>query len=226
MQVLIRTSEVTPTSTAMKGPTGKVMTDTSEILESWRVYCDNLYFEENILPTNVPLESVEMEPVPLRSEVASALSSMSARKALGSDEIPIELLQQGGEKMIDLLYKLVVTVWNTGVWPADWCKSVCVPILKKGDSREHENCRTLPFISHASKILLCIFKERIHAKGEFESSSEQAGFRQGRGSHNHVTSFRILTEKDRARKQPLFFCFVDFQQAFDSVCHAKLWKRM
>ena len=38
------------------------------------------------------------------------------------------------------------------------------------------------------------------------------------------TSLRILTEKARARQQPLFFCFVDYQQAFDSVCHAKLWK--
>ena len=65
----------------MKGLTGKVMTDTSEILESWRVYCDNLYKDESTLPTEVPLESVEIEPVPLRSEVASALSSISTGKS-------------------------------------------------------------------------------------------------------------------------------------------------
>ena len=65
---------------------------------------------------------------------------------------------------------------------------------------------------------------RIRGKVEEESSPEQAGFRQGRGTHNHITSLRILTEKARARQQPLFFCFVDYQQAFDSVCHAKLWK--
>ena len=115
--------------------------------------------------------------------------------------------------MIDILHKLIVTVWNTGIWPADWCESICVPILKKGDPKEHANYRTLSLISHASKILLCIIKERIHDKVEFESSQEQAGFRQGRGTHNHVTNLRILAEK--ARKQPLFFCFVDFQQAFD-----------
>ena len=95
------------------------MTDTGEILESWRLYCENLYREESTEPT-VPLELAETEPVPLRSEVAAALSSFSTGKALGSDEIPIELLQQGGEKMIDIFHKLIVTVWNTGVWPADW----------------------------------------------------------------------------------------------------------
>ena len=58
------TSKVTPTCTAMRGPAGKVMTDTSEILESWRLYCESLYREESTEPT-VPLESVETEPVPL-----------------------------------------------------------------------------------------------------------------------------------------------------------------
>ena len=138
----------------------------------------------------------------------------------------IELLQPGEKKMIDILHRLVFKVWCTGIWPADWCESICVSILKKGDPREHANYRILSLISRASKILLCIIKERIHAKVEFESSPEQAGFRQGRGTHNHVTSLRILTEKARARKQPLFFCFVDLQQAFDSACHAKLWQGM
>ena len=147
----------------MKGPTGKVMTDTSEILESWRVYCDNLYKEKTPCPRGCRWSRLRWNPVPLRSEVASALSSISAGKALGSDEILIELLQQGGEKMIDILHRLIVIVWNTGVWPADWCESICVPILKKGDRREHANYRTLSLISHASKILLCIIKERIHA---------------------------------------------------------------
>ena len=72
------TSTVTPTSTAMKGPTGKVLTDTSFILESWRVYCDNLYKEEeeNIPPSDVSSESAEIEPVLLRNEVATALKSI------------------------------------------------------------------------------------------------------------------------------------------------------
>ena len=101
------TSKVAPTSTAMKGPTDKALTDTQEILESWRVYCDNLHNEENVLHTNEAPESVEMEPIPWRSEVAAVLKSISTGKAVGWDEIPIELLQQGGEKVIDILHWLM-----------------------------------------------------------------------------------------------------------------------
>ena len=82
------TRKVAPTSTAMKAPMGKALTDTQEILESWRVYCDNLHNEENVLPTDEAPESVEMEPVPRRSEFAAVLKSISTGKAVGSDEIP------------------------------------------------------------------------------------------------------------------------------------------
>ena len=61
--VCAQLSELT-SKVAMKGPTGKALTDTQEILESWRVYCDNLHNEENVLPTDEAPESVEMEPVP------------------------------------------------------------------------------------------------------------------------------------------------------------------
>ena len=114
----------------MKGPSGKVMTDTSEILESWCIYCDNIYKEENILPSDISPVSVEMEPVPLRSEVATALKSISAGKALGQTKSPSSFSNRAGKKMIDILHRLVVTVWRIGIWPADWCESICVPILK------------------------------------------------------------------------------------------------
>ena len=37
---------------------------------------------------------------------------------------------------------------------------------------------------------------------------------------------RDSTEQARARRQPLYMCFVDFEKAFDRVSHKKLWKVM
>jgi hypothetical protein len=82
----------------MTGPTGKVLTEAGEILESWRVYSDNLYHQDNVLsPDDFPPESAEMEPVPSRSEVASVLISLSTGKAVWSNEVPIKPLQDSGE---------------------------------------------------------------------------------------------------------------------------------
>ena len=85
----------------MKGPNGQILTDSAEILESWRVYCDNLYNEEDSEQTDVShdADEVEMEPTPLRSEVESVLMSLSTGKAVEADEIPNELIQKSGEKI-------------------------------------------------------------------------------------------------------------------------------
>jgi len=106
--------------------------------------------------------------------------------------------------------------------------------------RRHTSCRfrgdskqTLrPFsiiislISHASKVLLKVILAQIQPKTELEVAEEQARFRPQRGTHNHICSLRILTEQARARRQPLYMCFVDFEKAFDRVSHKKLWKVM
>jgi len=47
----------------------------------------------------------------------------------------------------------------------------------------------------------------------------RAGFRPHRLTHDHLCSLRILTEKARAHRQPLYMCFVDFKKAFDKVNH-------
>ena len=80
----------------MKGPNGQILTDSAEILESWRVYCDNLCNEEDSEQSDVSYDADEvvMEPVPLRSEVVTLLLSLSTGKAVGVDEIPIELIQK------------------------------------------------------------------------------------------------------------------------------------
>jgi len=166
------------------------------------------------------------EPVPSIEEVEKALKSMKPDKAAGPDGLPTELLKLGGESVVRALHKIIQVVWQTGKWPEDWTQSTFVPLYKKGDPTECANYRTISLISHSSKVLLKIILERIRAKVEFENDGTQAGFRPGRGTHNHLCNLRIITERARARRQPLYMCFVDFEKAFDTVSHKKLWKTL
>jgi len=61
---------------------------------------------------------------------------------------------------------------------------------------------------------------------EFEVAEEQAGFWPNRGTTEHLCNLRLITEKTRARRQPLYLCFIDFEKAFDTISHKKLWKDM
>ena len=52
----------------------------------------------------------------------------------------------------------------------------------------------------------------------------QAGFRKGRGARDQTANIRWITEKAREFQKDIYFCFIDYAQAFDCVDHNKLWK--
>ena len=52
----------------------------------------------------------------------------------------------------------------------------------------------------------------------------QAGFRKGKGTSSQTASICWIIEKVREFQKNIYFCFIDYAKAFDSVDHNKLWK--
>ena len=52
----------------------------------------------------------------------------------------------------------------------------------------------------------------------------QAGFRIGRGTRDQIANIRWIIEKARELQKNIYFSFVDYTKAFDSVDHNELWK--
>jgi hypothetical protein len=50
----------------------------------------------------------------------------------GGDEIPAELGQAGGGKLLSVIHKLINYVWNKEELPDQWKDSVIVPVHEKG----------------------------------------------------------------------------------------------
>jgi hypothetical protein len=59
-------------------------------------------------------------------------------------------------------------------------------------------------------------QHRLHAKG-------QAGFCKDYHTTNQLFILQTLIEQSKAKKKSLYFCFVDFKKAFDTVSHEVLW---
>ena len=152
-----------------------------------------------------------------------ALKQLKNGKATGCDDISAETIKACGDLGIYLLHKLIVKIWQTGEWPDDWRRAVLIPIQKKGDLQQCSNYRTMSLISHASKVMLKIIVKRIERKLEAEMNVIQAGFRQGRGTRDHIFNLRMIIKKCREFNQPLFTCFVEYTKAFDSVEQQQLW---
>lgn len=88
---------------------------------------------------------------------------------------------------------------------------------------ECSNYTIIALISHTSKILLKIIQKRLEQYIEREMPSKQAGFRHGRGTRDQIANLRWILEKARERNKDIFLCFIDYQKAFDSVRHNRMW---
>ena len=82
------------------------------------------------------------------------------------------------------------------------------------------NC-TIALISHASKVMLKILQARLQQYVNCELPDVQAGFRKGRGTRGQIATIRWVMEKAREFQKNIYFCFIDYAKAFDSVDHNK-----
>ena len=52
----------------------------------------------------------------------------------------------------------------------------------------------------------------------------QAGFRKGRETRYQIANICLIIKKAREFQKNIYFCFIDYANAFDCVDHNKLWK--
>jgi hypothetical protein len=60
-------------------------------------------------------------------------------KSPGTDQIPAELIQAGGNALRSEIHKLINCIWNKEELPEHWKESIIVPIYKKGDRTDCSN---------------------------------------------------------------------------------------
>ena len=98
------TSEKQGRSSTIQDKSGKCLTEAKEILSRWTEYFSEMYNYEScgdnaVLDSSQPHEE-DPQPI-LREEVEIAGASLKKRKSAGVDNLPAELVQAGGETMIE-----------------------------------------------------------------------------------------------------------------------------
>ena len=73
--------------------------------------------------------------------------------------------------------------------------------------------------------MLKILQARLQQYMNHELWDAQPGFRKGRGTRDQIANIRwIIEEEAREFQKNIYFCFIDYTKAFDSVDHNKLWE--
>ncbi|MCJ8736420.1 hypothetical protein PDJAM_G00257950 [Pangasius djambal] len=98
--------------------------------------------------------SVEQKVDKIRKdEVRKALKRMKSGKAVGPDDIPVEVWKCLGEAAVEFLTSLFNRVLESEKVPEEWRRSVLVPIFKnKGDVQSCSNYRGIKLMSHTMKL--------------------------------------------------------------------------
>lgn len=220
-----------PKQRFVKDRDGQLLHTSEETKARWTEYCRELYMMTEDYDASVVTELENIAPSDddrndalLRCEVETAIQKLKPHKAPGTDGITAEILQAGGEELVDEMFSICNQAWIEEIVPEEWTKSVIVTLPKKGDLGICSNYRTLSLINHMCKVYLLIILERLKTAVEPYMAEEQAGFRSDRSTVQQILTLRLIEEKiTRKKERQVMSCFIDFTKAFDSIRQDVIW---
>ena len=69
-----------------------------------------------------------------RDEVTAGIRNLKPGKSTGPDKVIREMLKHANERANDLFVQFFNKLYDEGIFPKEWSKSIIVPIHKKGDA--------------------------------------------------------------------------------------------
>ena len=133
---------------------------------------------ENILPISCETSTL--------NEVKGAISSIKNEKALGVDQVNVELLKADGILTLELMTKILGNIWNSEELPSCWKTGLIIKLPKKGDLMDCNNWRGIMLLSATSKVLSTVILNRISASVDLLLRKEQADFKKGQSCADQI----------------------------------------
>ncbi|CAG4942909.1 unnamed protein product [Parnassius apollo] len=209
----------------LKTECGNIVSGTPEILSEIERFYGQLYtssLEPHASVSNDPRASLirhysdDIPDVSL-SEIRMALHHLKNSKAPGEDGITAELLKAGEKPVLEVLRKLFNSVLHGGTTPEAWSRSAVILFFKKGDNALLKNYRPISLLSRVYMLFSRVITNRLARRLDDFQPPEQAGFRKGFSTIDHIHTLRQIVQKTEEYNLPLCLAYVDYEKAFDSV---------
>ena len=182
----------------IKDENGNVMVNSEAVLKRWMEYFEKLMNEENNRDPRTEEAEVDNEEVNCvsRDEVKNALRRMKKDKAVGPNELPVEVWKCMGKMGIEFLIRLFNRLLIGERMPEEWKRSVLIPTyINKGGAQCCGNYRGIKLMSHTMKVWKRIIEARL--RDRMEISKQQYEFMPGKGTTDAMFALRMLMEKYR-----------------------------
>jgi len=220
--------------THMKDARGDAVTDRCSIADVFADFYADLYASrEDVVVQDTPEDAARRDDVvqnipPFsRRELVGELKGLKKSRCKATAGIVAEMLQNGGGLLVDVLLSLYNAIIDKdGKPPTKWKESVITVLFKSGDPGLAQNYRPITIIPLLYKLFAKLLYKRMSPTLDRAQCSDQAGFRPGYGTHDHLFTWSILCEKADEHQRTIWAAALDFRKAFDSISHAKLWEAL
>ncbi|KAE9412159.1 hypothetical protein Angca_005538, partial [Angiostrongylus cantonensis] len=178
-------------------------------------------YYSDLFDSHVHLPSYEMKedgcvvPLVLPSEIQHTISSVKNRTAPGSNRIRSEHLKNLPPVLVNTLALLFTGYLSECKVPTQWKASKTVLLFKMGNLHDVGNYRPICLLSVVCKLFTGVILNRIDRTLDEGQPCEQAGFRKGFSTMDHIHTLTRLIEVSRVHKRPLCLTFIDLEKAFD-----------
>ncbi|KAH1202758.1 Craniofacial development protein 2 [Glycine max] len=194
----------------VKDEEGKVLVHEKDIKERWKAYFHNLFndgygYDSSSLDTREEDRNYKYYRRIQKQEVKEALKRMSNGKAVGPDNIPIEVWKTLGDRGLEWLTELFNEIMRSKRMPEEWRRSTGVKLM-----------------SHTMKLWERVIERRL--RKETQVTENQFGFMPGRSTMEAIYLLRRVMEQYRMAQQDLHLIFIDLEKAYDRVPREILWK--
>jgi hypothetical protein len=190
--------------------------------------CDGEPGNAEHIGTKLSTSSINMLSEPISSlELDEALGDLPNGKALGPDGIPYELLKNASAGPKEILLRELNIAFLQGV-PVEWSHGRVWLIHKKNSPYDVNNYRQITLLNSALKLLSKILCTRLTKaiEKDYVLTESQGGFRKNRSCVSKIRTLRNVIEDAKCHQRPLYILTIDFEKAFDSICHKQLWKTL
>ncbi|KAK6749776.1 hypothetical protein RB195_002031 [Necator americanus] len=119
--------------------------------------------------------------------------------------------------LINTLARLFTRYLSECKVPKQWKTSKTVFLCKKGDPLDIGNYRPISLLSVIYKLFTRVILNRIEQVLDEGQPCEQAGFRKGFSTIDHIHTVSKLIEVSREQKMSYCLIFIDLKKASDSI---------
>ncbi len=159
------------------------------------------------------------------AEWLQALKKLQRNKDAGLNGMKAEFYLDAGE----LLHMPLLTTFNCFLAKA-FLKALSIGVVHAlfigGDASKFDNYRGITVGPIIAKLFAMILDKRLNEWAEQHGlrAKGQAGFRKDYRTTDQLFILRTLIEYSKAKKKPLYCCFMDLKKAFDIMPRETLWQ--